>query len=404
MDKKITNLNNNIEFFYKRNQNTPRVALCMNFSINTPEKGAGIYILMTRLFLQGTKKRTAEQLAEELDTYAIEFSNELKQDYLRFRFVCLNEDFSKALEIMSDIIKNSTFEEFDKEIAKLAGEITAELDSPRAKVSDGYYKTMFTNHPYGNTSTKILENIKNITKQDVIDAYNSIIENSKKIMTFVGDLAYEQVLPELNNNFGDLPNNKCEKNLIPVEPLTSSRAAEIIKPDANQAHLLKGWMVPSYTDENYPALVLLNIILGASGLSSRLFLELRDKKGLAYVVRSSYEPLALCGNFSIYIATEPKNIEVSLAGFKEEIEKIKSIPVSEEELQNAKNNIIGKWAFATETNSQQACLAAHHGIMGLGFDFNDKIRDAIKKVTSEQIQTCAQKYFNDNYVYTVLKP
>lgn len=404
MDRKTTNLNNNIEFFYKRNKNTPRAALCMNFSINNPEKGAGIYVLMTRLFLQGTKKRTAQQLAEELDAYAIEFSNELKQDYLRFRFVCLNEDFSKAIEIMSDIIKNSTFEEFDKEIAKMVGEITAELDSPRAKVSDGYYKTLFANHPYGNTSTKILENIKNITKQDVIDAYHSIIDNSKKILTFVGDLEFDKILPELNSNFGDLPDDKFEKNFKEIEPLTSHKDAEIIKPDANQAHLLKGWLVPSYKDKDYPALVLLNIILGASGLSSRLFLELRDKKGLAYVVRSSYEPLALCGNFSIYIATEPKNIEVSLAGFKEEIEKIKSVPVSEEELANAKNNIMGKWAFATETNVQQACLAAHYGIMGLGFDFNDEVKELIKKVTSQQLLDCAKKYFTDNYVYAVLKP
>lgn len=404
MNKQITNLDNNIEFFYKRNENTPRVALCMNFSINNPEKSAGIYVLMTRLFLQGTKNRTAEQLAEELDSYAIEFSNELKQDYLRFRFVCLNEDFSKALEIMSDIIKNSTFEEFDKEIAKMEGEITAELDSPRAKVSDGYYKTMFENHPYGNTSTKILENIKNITKQDIIEAYNSILQNSKKVITFVGDLDFDSVLPELNKNFAELPNDKDEKNHIPVETLTSHRDTEIIKPDANQAHLLKGWQVPSYLDKDYPALVLLNIILGASGLSSRLFLELRDKKGLAYVVRSSYEPLGLCGNFSIYIATEPKNIEVSLAGFKEEIEKIKSIPVGEEELENAKNNIIGKWAFTTETNNQQACILAHHGIMGLGFDFLEKTKQAVKAVTSEQLQQCANRYFNDNYVYAVLKP
>lgn len=404
MNSRITNLNNNIEIFYKRNENTPRVALCMNFSLNDIHKGAGVYALMTRLFLQGTKNRTAEQLADELDSYAIEFSNVLHQDYLRFRFVCLNEDFSKALEIMTDVIKNSTFEEFDKEIAKMEGELIAELDSPRAKVSDGYYKTMFEDHPYGNTSTKILENIKNITKQDVIEAYNSIMNNSKKVITFVGDLDYDAVLPELNANLGDLPNDRDEKDAVPAKVLTSHKDTEIIKPDANQAHLLKGWIVPSYNSADYPALLLLNIILGASGLSSRLFLELRDKKGLAYVVRSSYEPLALCGNFSIYIATEPKNIEVSLAGFKEEIEKIKTIPVSTEELENAKNNLIGKWAFTTETNSQQATILAHHGINGLGFDFLQRTKEAVKKVTSEQLQNCACKYFTDNYVYAVLKP
>lgn len=404
MESKITTLKNKTQFFYKKNKNTPRVALCLNLSIEEPEKSAGIHALMSRLFMQGTKKRSAEQIAEELDAYAIDFSVELKQDYLRFRFVCLNEDFPKALEIMTDIIKNSTFEEFEKELAKMTGEIVAELDSPRGKVSDAYYKTIFENHVYGNTYTKILENAENITKQDVLDAYGKIINDSKKVLTFVGDLDFAEVEQLLEDNFGNLAASCETRSDKSVPVLTEHKYAEILKPDANQAHILQGWIVPTYTSEDYPALALLNVILGASGLSSRLFLELRDKKGLAYVVRSSYEPFGLCGSFSIYIATEPKNIEVSLAGFKEEIEKIKTIPVVEEELQNAKNNIIGKWAFMQETNSQQGCLTAHHAIQGLGFDFQSEIKEKIKKVTAEQIQACANKYFNDKYVLTVLKP
>lgn len=179
---------------------------------------------------------------------------------------------------------------------------------------------------------------------------------------------------------------------------------EIIQPDLNQAHILKGWLAASADSEDYASIALLNIILGASGLSSRLFLELRDKKGLAYVVRSAYDVARLSANFSIYIATEPNNIETSLKGFDEEIEKIKTIPVSEEELENAKNNIFGKWAFIGETNSQQANWLAHYGIMGFGFDFHEKAVEKIKKVTPQDIIACANKYFNDTYVLSVLKP
>ena len=134
------------------------------------------------------------------------------------------------------------------------------------------------------------------------------------------------------------------------------------------------------------------------------FLELRDKKGLAYVVRSAYDIARLGANFSIYIATEPKNIETSLKGFEEEIEKIKTIPVDEEELENAKNNIFGKWAFISETNAQQANWLAHYGIMGLGFDFFDNAHSRVKNVTAQDILNCAQKYFNDDYVLAILKP
>ena len=150
--------------------------------------------------------------------------------------------------------------------------------------------------------------------------------------------------------------------------------------------------------------MLLNIILGASGLSSRLFLELREKKGLAYTVRTSYEAHLKSAVFSIYIGTEPSNIQTSIAGFKEEIEKIKTISVSEEELHNAKNNLIGKQQFLSETNTQQANIMAYYSIMGKGFDYRSTVIEQIKKVTSEDILNCANKFFTEDFVIAIIKP
>lgn len=404
MDKQIFNLKNDIEVLYKRNKNTPRVALCFNLSLNDPVPNPGDYTLMTRLFMQGTKNRSAEQLSEELDRYAIEFSSELKLDYLKLKFVCLNEDFDKALDIFEDIIKNSTFEDFEKEKIKLSGEIQAQLDSPRARVVDNFYRNLYTNHHYGYTNTVISENLPNVTREDVLKGYNTFMHNSRKVIAFVGDLDFEEVQDKLNIHFGDLPSSIDELPAIKPPILKEAKTVEIIKPDANQAHIIQGWLVETASQQDYPVLALMNIILGASGLSSRLFLELRDKKGLAYVVRSSYDVARLCANFSIYIATEPKNIEVSLKGFQEEIDKIKNILVSEEELENAKNNLIGKWAFSQEDNNQQAATYAHYAITGLGFDFNERAKEKIKAVTPEQIQECANKYFNDRYVVSIIKP
>lgn len=404
MVKEISKLKNNIEYIYKKNDNTPRFALCLNFSINEPEKIAGVYSLMARLLLQGTKKYNSEELANEFEKYAIEFSSELFPNYLRLKFVCLNEDFSKAVELMDEVIKNSTFEEFEKEKVKLVGEITAELDSPRTTAMDAYCSAMFANHYYGNTMTKILENIDSITKQDVIDAYNYILENSKKSLALVGALDKDDILPKVECTIGTLPVS-IDNNLHIEKPeLNEVKEVENIRSDLNQAHIIKGWLVPTYGEDDYPALILLNIILGACGLSSRLFLELRDKKGLAYVVRSSYETFKLAANFMIYIATEPKNIDISLKGFNEEIEKIKTIPVSESELNDAKNNLIGKCAFLDETNIQQACSYAKYGVLGLGFDYSEQMKEKVKSVTSEQLLKCAQKCFSDKYVLSIIKP
>lgn len=404
MEKRITKLKNNIELAYKRNENTPRISMCLNFSLNNPIPVPGVYSLMSRLFLQGTKKYNAQELSEELDKYAIEFSSELKLDYLKFKIVCLNEDFPKAIEILTDIVKNTTFEEFEKERIKMMGEIEAELDSPRSKVVDNYYKNIYADHHYGYTNTVILNNLPNLKKQEIIDAYKLFTEDSRKVISFVGDLDFDNVYSILEENFADLPESKPDLPVIKHPVLNEAKNVEIIKPDMNQAHIIKGWIVPTYGSDEYPALALLNIILGASGLSSRLFLELRDKKGLAYVVRSSYDTARLGANFSIYIATEPKNIEVSLKGFDEEINKIKTELVSEEELENAKNNLFGKWAFITETNSQQSNWLAHYGVNGVGFDYLCRVKNIIKQVTPEDIKECANKYLNDKFVISILKP
>ncbi len=393
-------LKNNIKACFKRNENTPRVALTLNMSITKPEKYAGEYSLMNRLLLKGTDKYSSEELANILDENAIELYTEMKSDYLRFRFVCLNEDFEKALSILSNIILNSTFEEFEKEKIKLKGELLAELDSARVKVSDLFTKTVYKKHFYGNSYTRVLEEIDNVTKEDVINAYKTILENSAKTLALVGDID-EKILDEF---IGIIPASVETENEILKPEALNKEYAEVIKEDANQAQILQGWLVPQIGCDDYPVLMLLNIILGASGLSSRLFLELREKKGLAYTVRTAYETHKKSAVFSIYIGTEPSNIQTSINGFKEEIEKIKTIPVTDEELHNAKNNLIGKQQFIAETNTQQANMMAYYSIMGLPFDYQKELIKKITEVTPEQVQQCANKYFTEDFVLAVLKP
>ena len=405
MNKKIAKLQNNIEYIYKKNEDTPRIALCLDFSINRPESKSGVYSLIARLLFQGTKKYNSEELANEFDKYAIAFSSEIFPNFLRLRFVCLNEDFSKALELLNDVVKNSTFVEFEKEKIKLAGEITSELDSPHALASDAYCRKIFENHYYGASLTKVLETLDSIEKNEVINSYNYILNNSKKSLAIVGDIDLDEILPQIEDTIGKLPISTDNNFHIDKPELNEIKKSEIIKSDLNQAHIIKGWLVPTYGQQEYPAVVLLNVILGASGMSSRLFSELRDKQGLAYVVRSSYETFRLAGNFMIYIATEPRNIETSLKGFDEQIEKIKSIPVSDKELNDAKSNIIGKYDLFAETNIQQACTYAKYGVLGLGFNYFEDIKEQIKAETSEQILHCAQKCFDsDKYVISIVKP
>ena len=397
-------LENNIPLVLKQNKNTPRMALCFYFKIENPEKKAGLYTVLNRLFLQGTKNRTAQQLANELDENAIDCYSEMKQDFIRFKLQCLNEDFEKGIEILADIIKNSTFEDFNKEVIKLKGEIPAEMDEPKSKAMDAFYKNIFKNHPYGHTYTKILEDIDDITPQDVRDAYKDLLSNSPKVISLVGDFYENNVIELLKKHFSEIKNTSDFSSKIETPVLTETQIVKVEKDDAAQAQIIQGWHVPTIFDKDYPAIMVMNTMLGSSGLSSRLFLELRDKKGLAYVVRSSYEIYDKAALFNVYIATEPKNIKTSLEGFKIELDKIKNIPVTEQELANAKNNLIGKRQFFTETNLQQSSLMAFYEDKGLGADYEEKLIEQINHVTADDIQRVANLCIKEPYVLTVLAP
>lgn len=397
-------LTNGIKACIKRNKNTPRIALSLNFSITEAEKYAGQYLLMTRLLMKGTEKYSSKELSSILDENAIELCIEMKHDYLRYRFVALNDDFEFALSILEDIIQNSTFKEFEKEKILLKGEITAQLDSARMKVSDLFTKTIYKKHFYGNSCTVILDEIDKISLEDVKDAYKNILENSKKTFAIAGDIETDIAESLLNKYLGALPKSIDIESKIKIPNTLKKEYVELIKSDAEQAQIIQGWHVPAIGSDDYAKLMLLNVILGASGLSSRLFLELREKKGLAYTVRTSYENHLQCAVFSIYIGTAPSNTKTSIDGFKIEIEKIKNELISEKELHNAKNNIIGKQQFITETNSQQANLMAYYSIVGKPFDFQNEVIEALKKVTPEELKECANKYFTDNFVLAVLKP
>ncbi len=397
-------LNNGIKTIIKENKNTPRTAIVMYSSLNEQEKKPGLYLLLTQLLLQGTKKRNCEELALELDENAIDISFEKKADYIRIKILCLNEDVEHALEIFEDIMKNSTFDNLNKEIVKIKGELTADLDSAKIQAQDEYYRTIFKNHPYGIGREEIIKEIESVTKEDIKKAYDNIKNSSKKIISIAGDVDSEIIIQLLNKYLSDFRIQDINYKREEITRVVKNTVSIIKKEDVNQAQIFQGWIFPNIFSEDYPKIILLNTILGASGLSSRLFLELREKQGLAYNVRSVYESFALCGNFFVYIATEPKNIKVSIDGFAKEIKKIMTEKITEEELNNAKNNAIGKRQFYQETNILEASLKGYYEYSSLGYDWEKKLIESIKSITAEELLETAVKCFSNPDVLCVLAP
>lgn len=378
---------------------------------NTLDPVPGYMDILDRLLMKGTQTRTQEQLAIEIDSLTLEVDVDTRRDYSHIHATFLEEDWEPALEIIQDLFFNATFQDLEREQEKLAGEITMDLDSPRACASDQFIRTIFQNTPYNAVGSLILENLPNLPDKEAFHHYyKQVYQPQRAIFSVGGDnLKINQIQQWIENAFPKSA-NLAETSLQDQSPklngyhLKESHTVTYPKDDSSQCHIFKGWLAPAMTHEDYPALVVLNTILGGAGLSSRLFLELRDKQGLAYNVRSSYEAFKHSGLFSLYIGTEPKNKEKCLTGFIEESRKLMEVLVSHQELADAKENILGRRSIYLETAPQLASFIGANYTLGRTLKDIEALPERIQAVTSQQVQAVAQSVLGAPSVVSVAAP
>lgn len=398
--------NNGINILLKKIPKTPRMSVSFFFKINKKEKFFGINSLLARLFLQGTKKYSAVELSLAFENECIDITTKAKQDYLKFSLCFLNEDFNRAMDLVKDLILNSTFDDFEKEVFKLKGEIISDLDNPKMKLTDTFVKNLFKNHSYSSTHTKILEDLDKITKNDIIEAHSALFNCFKSIVV-VGDYENDEKMIEYftsNFDFMKSCDETCEIEDIFKLDIEKDEIVKIVKNDASQAQIIQGWLVDSFNSNLSAKIAVLNNVLGSSGLSSRLFVNLRDKQGLAYTVRSQYETLAHSAIFNMYIGTAPINIQKSLNGFKDELQKLADIPLSDEELTGAKENIQGRLKYFTQNNSQINAVDGYNFMMGLGLDYNERFMAEIRQVNQKDVQDMAKMLLSMPKLITIIAP
>ena len=396
---------NNINIALEDIKDTPRSAFYLYFSTEKELPYDGADIILGNLLLQGTNEKTAEQIATELENLGIEISIDSSVDFLKISILCLNEDIEKALELTNHFITKANFQTFNKEVFKFKGEVTALLDAPARKASDKFYREIFKDHKYGVTNTKILENIDNLKLEHIKEHYNNLL-SGRKIVSVAMDVKDKEKL--LSLIFSHLNFMQDTNTTTPVlKPLIHSKCGiyKIKKDDAKQAQIFQGWIVDGIKSKDCASLTVLNNILGASGLSSRLFVELRDKKGLAYTVRSTYKTLKDAAVFVLYIGTEPSNIQKSSEGFKTEIQRIIDEPPTDEEILGAKESYVGKFKYLyTQTNAQIARTNGWNYITGLDFNYNERFLEKVKAVTLDDILKVTKKYLQKEPVTVILAP
>ena len=168
------------------------------------------------------------------------------------------------------------------------------------------------------------------------------------------------------------------------------------------AWIMLGWQTSGIMSEkDYATLQVIDSLLG-SGMSSRLFIDLREQEGLAYQLGSGYSPHALRGSFVMYIGTNPATVDKAKEGLFAEIKKLKTEYVGDKELKDAKEKLIGNYIIGLETNLDKASNIGGYETLGVGYEFKDRYENLINSISDTDIIEVANKYFNDNYILSIV--
>jgi zinc protease len=390
---------------------TPRV------SINIYTKGGncidyfpGEMDIIDRLLLKGTYAESAEEIAVKLDELCLDVDTDTARDYSILSASMQSEDLEKNLAYIKDLLFYSTLDGLQKEKEKLKGELQMSLDSPTAIAKDLLNRKMWNGLPYGTSATSMLGSLEKLWRNDnVFLHYLQAYRPNRMVVSVAGDVDRERLISALDTAFS-LPRAKGTDGememgrLFKEHRIKESRIYTTPWEEAAQAQIFQSWLMPPATSKDYVPLAVLDNLLGSAGLSSRLFLELRDKQGLAYSVRSSLSLLKHRGTFTLYIGTEPSNVQKCLEGFADEVKKLQDVRVAEEELENAKRNLIGKRSVFLETVGQISSYVGSAYLAGHDVKFLASLDEKINAVTAEQIQKVAQKYLSKESVTVVVAP
>ena len=367
----------------------------------------GVSSLTASVMLKGTKKYSPTELAQILEDNGIKIVPGVRSDAFSVTVLTTKNEYEKTLSLLNEIINNATFSNYEIEKAKndALNNIKKSRDIPLQVAIEEYKNLIFENSPYTN-STKLFEkNIPAISREEILAFYNRIFNPKNITISINGDVNKDLTVKEFSNMFKSTDTEKfslaSHKNEI--TPLASAKTSTKIDSDTNTDWIFLGWQVAgSDNQKDYATLQVIDSLLG-SGMSSRLFKNLRDQEGLAYQLGSSYSANALKGAFLVYIGTNPATLEKSKEMLNAEIQKLKTEFVGTKELREAKDKLLGQFIISQETNLDKASTVGWFETVGLGYDFPDNYEELINSVTEGDIIEVANKYFNSNYVLSIVR-
>jgi len=368
------------------------------------DKLAGISHFLEHMMFKGTPTRpTAFSISQELDSVGAEYNAYTTLDHTGYWIKINSEHTEKGMDILSDMIWNSKLEQ--KEINKESGTIIEEInmyeDDPRRDVEDVMLSVTYAGNTLGRLVIGFKETVKSITSSQMKKYKKEYYTPNNLVLSIAGDIDLNITKELVNKYFNQNIKQTVKKKFVPFKNIQSKPRLKVKYKDSHQAHLSFGFVGPKYIDKNVEAARILSVVLGGS-MSSRLFMNIREKRGLCYFIRASADSFQDTGLIEIHAGLDKTKISEAIKLILLELNKIKSKGISAKELSKAKEIIKGRTILDLEESSSVADWYGRQQLLINKTETPEQIFAKIDKISTADIQRLAHQIFQTKKINLAL--
>jgi len=369
-----------------------------------PEK-AGLASFTAGLLTKGAAGMKATDISEGIDYIGGSLSTGGGDDYASAGLTVLKKDADTGFDMLAKVLMKPDFapEEIERMRKAVKAGIIRSQQEPDDVASKAFDKAVFgERHPYGIPTEGTIDTVDKITREDIVAFHEKYYAPNNCIMAVVGDITADEAKALVNRYLAGWKQKDIPAPVFPATPAPKGVETIKINRDITQANVLMGHLGVKREDPDYYKLQVMNYILGGGGFVSRILDKIRDDMGLAYSAYSYFHPGKYDGSFQAGLETKNASAKLAIDETLKVIEKMREEPVTDKELQDAKDYITGSFPMKTDTNAKIAGLLTQVEYYNLGLDYFDMYEREITKVTKEDIQQVARKYLHPDNLYIVV--
>src|SRR5215212_7496267 len=395
-----------IEVWHVESPLVPLVALAFAFeggAAQDPADKPGVAQMLARLLDEGAGPYNSDAFQERLAGRAIELSFNAGNDAVGGSLKTLLKHADEAFELLRLALAEPRFDPdaIERVRAQMIAGLRYQQNDPGVLATKRFFAEAFPSHPYGNPTSGTVESVAAITRDDLVALHRTVIARGRVKVAAVGAIGEDQLGALLDQVFGRLAE---PVPLIPVPPtvMVGRGARHVVDLDVPQSVIRFGMPGVSWRDPDFIPAYVLNHVLGGGAFTSRLFQEVREKRGLAYSVGTSLVSYRAAAMVWGYTATKNERVAECLSVLEDEIARLTNDGPSDEELAKAKDYLTGSYALGFDTSTKIAHQLAQVAFEGLGIDYIARRNSLVAAVTQADIARAAERTLGDGKLLVVV--